>query len=55
MRLTEGDEVDVTAVDRDVIGIIKPDTKEDILARLRALQRPAPAGFHWSRDEANER
>ena len=55
MRLAEGDEVDVTAVDRGAIGIAKPDNEEDVLARLRALQRPAPAGFRWSRDEANQR
>lgn len=55
MRLAEGDEVDLTLVDRSAIGIAKPDTPDDVLARLRALQRPAPAGFRWSRDEANER
>ena len=55
MRLAEGDEVDVTALDRRAIGIARPDTGEEVLARLRALQRPAPEGFSWSRDEANER
>jgi len=55
MRLAEGDEVDVTSVERRAIGIARPDTEEDVLARLRALQRPVPEGFRWSRDEANER
>ena len=55
MRLAEGDEVDVTAVDLRAIGIAKPDTQDEVLARLRALQRPAPLGFHWSREDANQR
>jgi len=55
MRLAEGDEVDVMAVERRAIGITKSDTEEDTLAKLRALQRPAPPSFRWSRDEANER
>ena len=55
MRLAEGDEVEVTALGRHVLGIARPDTGEEVLARLRALQRPAPEGFRWSRDAANER
>jgi len=30
-------------------------TKEKALARLRRLRRPLPAGFSFSREEANER
>jgi antitoxin MazE len=55
MRLAEGDEVNLTLVGQGAIGIAKPDTRDDVLARLRALQRPTPVGFRWSRDEANER
>lgn len=55
MRLAEGDEVDVTAVDLRSVGIAKPETQDAVLARLRALQRPAPPGFRWSREDASER
>ena len=55
LGLAEGDEIDITAIDRRSIGIAKQPDKEAFLDRLRALQRPAPAGFRWSRDEANER
>ena len=56
MRLAEGDEVDVTATDERTLGLAKAEEPiEDVLARLRALQRPAPPGFRWSREDAHER
>ena len=45
LGLKEGDDIEV-AGDR---------TREEVLARLRALRRPLPPGFRFSRDEANER
>jgi antitoxin MazE len=55
LNLTEGDEVDITAVDRRSLALVKRDDKAAFIDRLRALQKPTPAGFRWSRDEANER
>lgn len=41
MRLVEGDEVELTAVDRGTIGIADVAAAEDVLAQFHALQRPA--------------
>jgi antitoxin MazE len=55
MGLAEGDEVHVTAAGERTVGITKSEDAEGFLAQLRALQRPGPADFRWSREEANER
>jgi antitoxin MazE len=54
MGLAEGDDVDIRALDRRTLAIAKAGD-EEFLARLRALQKPAPEGFRWDRDEANAR
>ena len=51
----ERDELKIKAVDRGAICSIKPDTQENTLAKLRALQRLTSVGFHLNCDEANER
>ena len=55
LGIAEGDDVDVTAADAQTIVISKSDDKSDFIIKLRVLQKPAPAGFVWSRDDANER
>jgi antitoxin MazE len=55
MGLADGDDLEITRVDARSIGLRKVDRDAEFLERLRALQEPVPAGFHWSRDEANER
>ena len=55
MQLVEGDEVELTAVGRTIIGIAKVEGPGDVLAQLRALQWPAPLNFRSDRNEANER
>lgn len=54
LGLVDGDEVDIKAIDARTLAIAKADDAE-FLVKLRALQRPAPEGFRWSRNEANER
>ncbi len=54
MGLSPGDEIDVRAIDARTVAVSKADDAE-FLARLRALQKPAPKGFRWSRAGANER
>ncbi len=54
MGIVAGDEIDIRAVDERTLELSKAADAE-FIARLRALQKPAPQGFRWSRDEANER
>lgn len=55
MGLTEGDDIDIVPAGDRRIAIIARDGRTAFLEKLRALQEPAPEGFRWSRDEANER
>jgi antitoxin MazE len=55
MGLKDGDEVNVTSADGRTIAISKADQDRDFIERLRALQKPAPEGFAWNRDDANAR
>jgi antitoxin MazE len=54
LDLSEGDEVDIRILDQRALAILKA-ADEEFLARLRALQRPAPADLSWTREEANAR
>ncbi len=54
MGIVEGDDVDIKALDERTLAITKAGDSE-FLIELRLLQKPAPQGFRWSRDEANER
>ena len=54
MRLTEGDVVDIVPAGERSVAIVKRDDQGAFLKKLRALQKPAPKGFRWNRDEANE-
>jgi antitoxin MazE len=54
MGIVEGDAIDIRAVDKRTLALSKA-TDAAFIARLRALQKPAPPGFRFSRDEANER
>jgi antitoxin MazE len=55
LGIAEGDDVDVTSEDGQTIVISKNDGKRDFIIKLRAVQKPKPEGFVWSRDDANER
>ncbi len=59
LQLREGDEVAVEATGERTLQVARPDTRADgreaALARLLARSRPAPPGFRFSRDEANQR
>jgi len=55
MGLKEGDDVEVIAVSKRRVAVARRGDRTAFLERLRALQEPAPAGFRWSREEANER
>ncbi|MFI5015214.1 MAG: AbrB/MazE/SpoVT family DNA-binding domain-containing protein [Hyphomicrobiales bacterium] len=55
MGLKEGDSVDVVPAGDQRIAIVRREGRTTFLDKLRALQEPAPEGFRWSREEANER
>ena len=53
MRLKEGDEVAVVAGPDKVLEMTRDSGREEAILELRALSRPMPAGFRFSRDDAN--
>lgn len=55
MGLSAGDDVNVTAADDRTITISRAEQDRDFVAKLRALQKPAPEGFVWNRNDANRR
>lgn len=55
LGLKEGDDIEIEVAGERAFRIARDRTREDALARLRALSRPLPPGFRFSRDEANER
>ena len=55
LNLKVGDEIEIQVADHRTLHIAYNCTREDALAQLRALSRPLPPGFRFSRDEANER
>ncbi len=55
LQLKEGDEIEIEIVGDRTFRVARDLKREEAIARLRALSRPAPPGFKFSRDEANER
>ena len=55
LALHEGDEITIEVADERTFRVARDRSKEDALARLKALARPLPPGFRFSREEANER
>lgn len=55
LDLKEGDQIEITIAGERAFEVTRDSTKEKAFARLRRLRRPLPAGFSFSRDEANER
>ena len=55
LKLKEGDDVEIIVAGKRRFEVARDERREAALARLRALRRPLPPGFKFSRDEANER
>ena len=53
--LKAGDEIDFVVADQGRIEIKKDDRREKALERMRERKWPVPEGYHFDRDEANER
>jgi antitoxin MazE len=55
LGLKEGDEIEIEIAGERLFKVSRDRSRERALERLKALQRPLPAGFRFSRDDANER
>jgi antitoxin MazE len=55
LGLQEGDEIEIEIAGGRHFAVSRDRSRERALERLKALQRPLPAGFRFSRDDANER
>jgi antitoxin MazE len=55
LDLKEGDQIEITIAGEREFEVTRDQTKQKALTRLRRLRRPLPAGFSFSRDQANER
>ena len=55
LQLKEGDEIEIEIAGERHFVVARDPSREQALANLRALARPLPPGFRFSRDEANER
>ena len=55
LDLKEGDQIEIRITGDREFEVTRDRSKDKALARLRRLRRPLPAGFSFSREEANER
>lgn len=55
LELKEGDEIEIVVAGTRCFEVARDRSREEALARVRALQRPLPKGFRFDRSEANER
>ena len=55
LGLKEGDEIEIEVAGERNLRVGRDRRREEALERLKALSRPLPPGFKFSRDEANER
>ena len=55
LDLKEGDEIEIEIAGKRELRVNRDNGRAEALRRLRALQKPLPPGFRFSRDEAHER
>jgi antitoxin MazE len=55
LGLKEGDEIEIEIADERTFRVSRDRRRERAFERLKALQRPLPPGFRFSREDANER
>lgn len=55
LRLKEGDEIELHAVERGEFGVSAKPTRAELVRELRAFRGCLPADFRFDREEANER
>ena len=55
LNLKEGDEIEIEIAGERAFRVARDRSREDALARLKALRWTPPPGFRFSREEGNER
>ncbi|HEY5301459.1 MAG TPA: AbrB/MazE/SpoVT family DNA-binding domain-containing protein [Acetobacteraceae bacterium] len=55
LDLKEGDDIEIEIAGKRELRVNRDNGRAEALRRLRALQKPLPPGFRFSRDEAHER
>jgi antitoxin MazE len=55
LRLKSGDEIEIVVSGEREFQVGRDRSREQALARLRALKKPLPRGFRFDREEANAR
>lgn len=55
LQLRKGDEIEVRVASDGALEVAKDRRREEAIARIRAMARPLPPGWKFSRDEAWER
>jgi antitoxin MazE len=55
LNLKAGDEIHVRVAGADDFVVERQPTREELIARIRKMGRPLPAGFKFDRQEANAR
>ncbi len=55
LGLKEGDNIEVRIVGDRTFEVSRDQTRAAALESIRRLRRPLPAGWHFDREEANER
>jgi antitoxin MazE len=55
LGLKEGDEIQIEIAGTRTFKVQRDRSREDALAKLKAMNWSLPPGFRFSRDEANER
>lgn len=55
LKLKEGDDIEIIVAGTRQLEVARDKRREALLEKMRSLRVPLPAGFKFSRDEANER
>jgi antitoxin MazE len=55
LRLKSGDEIEIVVTGDRKFQVGRDRSREQALARLRALKKPLPKGFRFDRESANAR
>jgi antitoxin MazE len=55
LRLKSGDEIEIVVAGARTFQVGRDRSREQALARLRALKKPLPKGFRFDREAANAR
>lgn len=55
LKLKAGDDIEIRVAGPGQFLVEREPTREELIARIRMLSRPLPAGFKFDRDEANAR